>query len=1065
MIHDIKNIVLNSNLTKVDTIYHIADIHIRNIKRHNEYIDIFEKLYNEIKKDTNNAITIIAGDIAHQKLEISPELVDIIFDFLNSLLKLTPVIIIAGNHDMLKSNASRLDVITPIVKNIQNKNLYYLKETAIYTFCNLKFSNMSVFDNYEKYILANEIICNNNEKKIALFHGIVNDSIGHNNFVFHNEKINTSLFNGFDMVILGDIHKHQKLGNGNIVYAGSLIQQDYLEDIDHGYVKWKIDDNSWKFNIIKNDYAFITISYLNQINPIDLPNKARIQLKIDKNANINEISEYIFNIKKIKPEITDITQVNVNTIDDLSTENSIIKIDVGDIRNISFQNNLIKTYLDKYEFSDEILNTIYDLNTKFNKKLPPKDIIRNIIWKPEYFKFSNMFSYGENNIINFKNFKGIIGIFGKNAKGKSNLLESLTFSIFDKSPRTSRAIGALNNKKNYFESLFKFCINEDVYSINRIANRTSDSITVNTNFEVKKPNSDEIISLNGERRDSTNSIIRSYIGDYDDFSMTTLISQITGDKNNNFITMRQSDRKSLFNKFIDLSIYDQLHKFANDEFKISNMKLKELDKRDFVNELSNINIEIQNNTEELDKSNNTQIQQKILRNRINEEINKYTSQLIKLDNLNCNIDELNLNKKNMESSIKLLKDELTQINSVIIDLNNNQNLTQVLLNNYNEKELEEFNKMVLTKQMEKIKYEGMINTYKNNISLILESKQKEISKFEFNKNCPSCEKNKSLISTQFTDITALEKQLEQSERFIDKINEFLLSSTNKLEQYKDVQSYKAKLQSIAVEIMKNENLKSNKEKQLILNENSYETINKNIELYYKNENSIKFNIDINNKINEWKSKLNIVDNAINNLENKIINIHKSISILDAKKNQIQLDINLKLELEKEVDCYKYYIECVEKDGIPFQLLSNIMPKVQNEINNILSQVSNFKIILYMDEIEKDIYPKIQYDDDNMWPIELSSGWERFIITIATRVALIGVSSLPHPNFMIIDEGFGVLDSENSNNLHNLFVYLKNQFDFIIIISHLDYIKDYVDKYIEINMDNNGYSVLNNNEEE
>ena len=63
--------------SKLKTIYHIADVHIRNVKRHKEYRQVFEKMFVEIRKrGTEDAIIYLAGDIAHAKLEMSPELVN-----------------------------------------------------------------------------------------------------------------------------------------------------------------------------------------------------------------------------------------------------------------------------------------------------------------------------------------------------------------------------------------------------------------------------------------------------------------------------------------------------------------------------------------------------------------------------------------------------------------------------------------------------------------------------------------------------------------------------------------------------------------------------------------------------------------------------------------------------------------------------------------------------------------------------------------------------------------------------------------------------------------------------
>ena len=74
---------------------------------------------------------------------------------------------------------------------------------------------------------------------------------------------------------------------------------------------------------------------------------------------------------------------------------------------------------------------------------------------------------------------------------------------------------------------------------------------------------------------------------------------------------------------------------------------------------------------------------------------------------------------------------------------------------------------------------------------------------------------------------------------------------------------------------------------------------------------------------------------------------------------------------------------------------------------------------------------------------------RFVRT----VALIGISTLPRPNFWACDEGFSSLDADNSANLPMVFDYLKSQFDFIFLISHMDYIRDFVDISLDLKKEN------------
>ena len=94
----------------ISHIAHIADVHIRNLKRHGEYRDVFKKLYKDLKETLpKNSIIYLAGDIVHAKTEMSPELIRMVSGLFTNLSKIRPTILIAGNHDCNLNNANRLD--------------------------------------------------------------------------------------------------------------------------------------------------------------------------------------------------------------------------------------------------------------------------------------------------------------------------------------------------------------------------------------------------------------------------------------------------------------------------------------------------------------------------------------------------------------------------------------------------------------------------------------------------------------------------------------------------------------------------------------------------------------------------------------------------------------------------------------------------------------------------------------------------------------------------------------------------------------------------------------------
>ena len=117
----IKKTLTSNRVDQVDNVIHIADVHIRNFKRHDEYESVFQRVYDYCREEVRqnkNTIIYLAGDIVHAKTDMSPELIVQTRNFFVNLAQIAPVILIAGNHDMNLNNRNRLDALTPIVDSI-----------------------------------------------------------------------------------------------------------------------------------------------------------------------------------------------------------------------------------------------------------------------------------------------------------------------------------------------------------------------------------------------------------------------------------------------------------------------------------------------------------------------------------------------------------------------------------------------------------------------------------------------------------------------------------------------------------------------------------------------------------------------------------------------------------------------------------------------------------------------------------------------------------------------------------------------------------------------------------
>lgn len=196
----------------IKKIVHLADIHIRTFRMHEEYMSVFKNLMSDLtdllseyKKEEIRIV--IAGDLVHQKIVISNEQLMLGTWFLRNLEEIAPVIMIAGNHDLLENNKDRIDSISPMVQFLFDKNVNYFKESKCYLDDNIVWCVYSIFeDNSRPDIEAAREQFGNDKTYIGLFHGPLIGSTTDIGYEIEH-GYNLDIFEGCDMVMCGDIHK------------------------------------------------------------------------------------------------------------------------------------------------------------------------------------------------------------------------------------------------------------------------------------------------------------------------------------------------------------------------------------------------------------------------------------------------------------------------------------------------------------------------------------------------------------------------------------------------------------------------------------------------------------------------------------------------------------------------------------------------------------------------------------------------------------------------------------------------------------------------------------------
>jgi len=1031
-------------LKKIKYIHHISDVHIRNLKRHAEYEQVFERLYEKIKQNREDSIIYIGGDIAHSKTDMSPELVDQTSRFLKSLSEICPTIVITGNHDCNLNNLNRLDVLTPIINNLNLPNLHYLKRSGVYDIADMSFVVWDVWEDEEDYIKASDFEA---DTKVVLYHGTVDRSKTDVGFSLPG-KVTIDYFDGYDLGLIGDIHKRQYLDKEKtIAYCGSLIQQNHGESIGHGYLLWEVETKKSEYIEIPNDYGYYTIDIDKGIVPDvkGMPKKARLRVRVS-NTNGIELKKALAIIHH-RYGIKDVT---ITKVDRRDVGNSDSEMVIGDVNDTDYQYELIEDYLKRnHAITDETLVKIKNLNEEINNELPPARVKRNINWKLKHFEFSNMFCYGENNYVDFTQLDGIVGMFAPNASGKSTLLDALSFCLFDVTSRTTRAASVLNNRKNNFYCKVNFEVGGLDYFIERKASkRTRDGhVKVNVNFWMID-DSGQTISLNGDQRRTTNYNINQVVGTYEDFILSTLSTQ------NNFtvfIDKTQKERKELLSTFMGTDIFDSLYQSANDKISETQTLLRDFSKVDYSKNLAEIQKQttlLQVKQTDLLSKKEKQVEKQ---NKLNNKIINLTKKLKVVDD---NIQDIDKLEKDLLSQSNDFKEVVQDIDKTFSEFNDISNLldeiettiTQYESDNINE-QYSEFQALQQSRDEFQIEIDKLKVEVRNKLD-----KTEKLKGVTWDENCEHCMSNPLTIDARETEKN-LEKDKELAAAYLEKKNKMdkEIEALNPIiEQKEKYDEYKSSL--VEAEFRERElktNLQYFKERKKNIS-SSIETIEQDIKQYNEQKSNIKYNKKIKEDIQVVQNDLDDVEDVIVNLTSDITEVHADIKVGDSEMKNINNKIKEIEELENKNQAYRYYLDAVRRDSVPYELLEKAIPTIEGEINNILGQLVDFQMSLEMDG--KNINSNIVYDDVNQWPLELSSGMERFISSLAMRVGLINVSNLPRSNFLAIDEGWGTMDSDNINSVYNLFQYLKTQFQFALIVSHVDSMRDAVDTLLEITKD-------------
>lgn len=1059
--------------TQVRYVYHLADIHIRYIDRHQEYVEVFEKVIQWIKGDPNktNSIMVICGDIFHNRDRFVSETIIVFDSFLRELSGLVEVFIILGNHDCF-NHRDRLDTISGIMHLKDYDGVHLLKQSGIYRYSNVVFGVSGILDGAitkcpEK--LQDSVY-------IGLYHGIVTGCSLDNEYKI--DGISLDNFINYDIVLLGDIHKRQFLDKKKtIAYPGSLIQQNFKEELDHGFLLWDLDTLNSKFIKIPNDWSFINLDMKEDIEAIKFTKYSRIRVMLEMEELESDIREFtdrlktktdVLSVKSIFKEKT-LQCKEINQPDEKANldtrESDIIKSLLLEGENFS---DIMKIHR---ELGDGIENC--DLNYK-----------NTIPWNIKEIEFMNIFCYGDDHLNKITLNSGITGILAANASGKTNILNTILYGLFgniytrNQNQNNRNIISRFSKKKELYVKL-TIEINGELVFIERRAKGRKRSTSSGEQVLLSETVDfyTDSKSLNLSNKVETERCIRETLSfsTKDDFILTNMISNISYGSGISIISMNGSQLDDIFNSMFNLNKYKLLNSESKNVYKslineagILEGKINLLDSK-MAFDISTTRSKLSEFQEDLQSSNSKM-------DKLKSELQKVYDEI-----LNINKGKLDI-KESKDMLLKKLEMDLESLGDFNLELLDKEDyyytewdrITDILRDS-------EYLKMKRTPSKEWrdiTEIEKDISFYEGKREKITFSTDITEEYIKAKRAIQSYKKEDKLDLAMVKDIIANMKydskgkfyKLEPSKRetLLEDLDKTYINAEDFL-NYQKVIDDKEKRDSIVNENIKIQQtltvlkieLKNNKINNAyklrdLLNE--YGGYIDSIELYYdtvETKNKLKL-LEENDEYSTLIQKKNKLTSEINTLEHEIARLNNGISYTEHTVANYEENLNMKMDLQKILKettkrshIYKRYTEITHSKNLPKQLISHVVKNICTEANKLI--YNSCGLLCNIQENEKwEIV--IKKGSISIGP-EHCSGYERFVINISLKIAFDRFKQLPTIKLFLIDEVIDCVSEDNFEQIDTILQHLKMQYSNVFLISHNEELKKKVERRIDIRVEN------------
>jgi DNA repair exonuclease SbcCD ATPase subunit/DNA repair exonuclease SbcCD nuclease subunit len=1016
---------------------HLADIHIRNLKYHDNYRKVFDRLYASLREQSPDII-VVCGDLAHTKIQLSPEYVSLCSDFLKNLSYFQRTLVIPGNHDLVLSNTNRLDAISPIASNIEDPNLHYMRDAGIYEFGDFAFNHLSMAGQ------GTHIEPTEGKINIALYHGAIQGAKTDTGWIIEKGDTDLNIFAGFDFAMLGDIHLSNQImdTDGKVRYPGSLIQQNFGEQEGKGYLMWDIktdEDFTCEFIPLENDCPFVTVPFGTMGK---IKSNSMVRVTLGEALTKKEVDDYLFYIRdEFQPKLlTTITKKNLTKTGDK------LKVNSEDVLLESVQEKFLSDYVKDNVEDERLKGRIVELAKDYQQNV---EVTPAINWTLKSVEWENLFSYRGNSKISFDKMPGIIGVFGENYTGKSSVVESILIGLFNSTSKSiAKSYDYINEEEKEATVIVELISGEDEIEIHRTFVKKQDSASSTVDFYINGE------KYNGQSRTETDKIIQAYLGSKEDFINTTIATQFGSLE---FVESKPTKRREIISRFFGLDVFNEKYKKVSNDYLERKAGVNLLKKKiDDSAEVTDIEEDIVTHKAALSDG---EAQRGALETEITECSLKRSQIDSKLKEMPTDIGDIDILEEKEREYEDLLSNLQTSVrNQRFSDQNISDKITSF------KKKIREFDLGHYSKLHSE--YLALCDKHDeaNKIKDEFDSKSEEIEVAENTiKNPPCHEKNLNCCK-----VIEAQSFLDSQGKLISniaKVKTLCGVVKTKLEGYDEKEivaclEQHSNCQLILRELVEEEsNLdKKIKDIQFKIEKVLFRQAKNNEELIRsrKNKELLESKTKLTGEIGHLSRQIQNRERSVMEFDKQIASSNKIIGGLEEKIKTIE---ELRTEHQEKLfdfEALEYLRKAYHNKGIPLMIVKDKIHILNDKISELLTNIVDFSIYL---EDNENIEIVILHPGQKPRKISLGSGAEKIFASIVIRIALMSVTNLSKAELFILDEPATGLDASHLESFMKILDIVKYNYENVILITHLFSLKDKVDYSLIVEKDNNVSRIL------